>query len=583
MSSSAIRIDVNLTACDREPIRAPGAIQPHGALLALRTRDLMIVQASANTRSLIGHDAAGLLGAPVSSVLGVAQAASLAQQLERLKVAGEERGDMPLRFTLPKDDGTQLFNARVFRDAMTGIVLLELELAPAHDALSLHAFHSLVRQTLERIRNASSVHVLAQAIAEQMRILTGYDRVWVYRFHPDWHGEIIAESCRAGRESWLGLHYPASDIPGQARALFLEHPLRVIADVDYEPAALVPATNPITGMSLDLGGAVLRSVSPVHLQYMRNMGVRASLVISIVRDGVLWGLLSGHQYDAPKTLPYELHTVCEFLGQAFALQLAGTEGAEERDRLMRTRTIEGRLVELLAERTAAEALTASDISMMDLVASDGAAIVTQRVVSRVGSLPDDAFVRDLVAWLDRSAPFEDPSARSFDTLAGVFAPAQICTPTCSGMLAVPITSANDGADVARSWLLWFRGERVQSLRWAGDPSEKPVRRDIDGTERLSPRGSFTVWEQEVRGTSLPWTASDREAAEALSRIVNLVPDALWARPVAEARELKAVVAELRSRLSGASATVSTDVQRGFDALSARLDALVSNLSAPPAF
>ena len=573
--------ELNLAACDREPIRAPGAIQPHGVLLVLHARDLVIVQASANTLQLIGQDTQSLLGAPVSTFLGTAQAAAISRQVDRLKARGEERGDMPLRFTLAVNGSGRLFNARVFRDALAGVVLLELEPASTHDALSLYGFHTLVRQTLERIRNATTVDLLAQAIAEQMRMLTGYDRVWVYRFHPDWHGEIIAESCRAGTESWLGLHYPASDIPGQARALFLEHPLRVIADVDYEPVPLVPAMNPVSALPLDLGGAVLRAVSPVHLQYMRNMGVRASLVISIVRDGVLWGLLSGHHYATPKTLPYELHTVCEFLGQAFALQLTGTEGAEDRDRMLRTRSVEGRLVELLAQRTAAEALTASDVTMLELIPSDGAAIVGANGVARVGSLPDDAFLGDLVDWLERSAPADGPSARSFDALAGVFAPAQACTPTCSGLLAVRVSSAGVDEGSACCWLLWFRGERAQSLRWAGNPEDKPVRRDTDGSVRLSPRGSFAVWEQEVRGTSRAWTTADRESAEALSRVVHLAPEGLWVGPATEARRLKDVVDDLRSRMTAAASNVPSDVQFGFDVLSLRVDALIAMLSEPP--
>ena len=229
------------------------------------------------------------------------------------------------------------------------------------------------------IDEAQTLPALAQAVAEQMRALTGFDRVWVYKFHEDWHGEIIAEARDAGIETWLGMHYPASDIPAQARALFLRHWLRMIVDLEFVPVPLVPRDEPRSGRPLDMGGTVLRSVSPIHVEYLRNMGVRASLVISLVKGGKLWGLISGHHYAAPKFVPYATRMLCEFLAQAVSTQLGMAERVEDRERALEVRTLQARLLERFGrEPDFARALTGDPALLLGVVGASGAAASRRR-------------------------------------------------------------------------------------------------------------------------------------------------------------------------------------------------------------
>ena len=282
---------IDLTNCDREPIHIPGAIQPHGVMLVMREMDQQIVQASANAAARLtgGRD---VLGAPLSQVLGVPSADAIRVALNR--------GAIRASATIHTLAGA--FDATVHRSG--GLAVIELEPADASAVFAPDAFRDMIRETLAHIEEATTLAELAHAIAAQMRRLTGFDRVWVYRFHEDWHGEIIGESMRDGIEPWLGLHYPASDIPAQARALFLKNWLRMIPDVAYQRVPIEPENNPLTGEPLDLGNSVLRAVSPIHIQYLTNMGVTASLVISLIHRGQLWGLISGHHYSGPKRVPF---------------------------------------------------------------------------------------------------------------------------------------------------------------------------------------------------------------------------------------------------------------------------------------
>ena len=584
-----------MTVCDREAIHAPGAIQPHGALLALRASDLVILQASANARLLLGMEAQALLGQPVSVLLGDAQAMTLARLLETLNARGEARSDTPLHITLAVDGKIERFDSTLHRSTGAAVVLFELERAVTHDALSLYGFNALVRRTLARVRGATTLDTLAQTIAEQMRVITGYDRVWVYRFHEDWHGEIIAESRRAGVESWLGLHYPAADIPVQARALFLEHPLRVIADVTYTPSAMVPVLNPETGAPLDLGGAILRSVSPFYIEYMRNMKTQGSLVVSLLKDGQLWGLISGHHYSGPKFVPSEIRTVCEFLGQAFSAQLVAAERSDEKDRALRARSVEGKLVEQLARGSIVSALTAGATTIIDLVPCTGASIVlgsgSDALVSSVGLVPPEGDVRDLVEWLDTRAPLRsariDGDVRdvaSFFKLDTEYAAASAYRADASGLLAVRLGFARAGdvvraTDRSHGWLLWFRSERRQMLRWGGDPTERPVEHQKERSPRLSPMGSYDAWQEEVTGTATPWRADEHESAVALTQAVSVacrwsVTGAAVGEAAALATELRTAIDSVRLRLDDGFPEATT-----LDDVTTRLEVVMTTLIA----
>jgi len=556
----------------------------------MRANDFIVLQASSNTGSLLGVAAEALVGQSIAALVGSAQASRLLRAVERAVALDEDRLDAPVPVTIAIAKRPVRFDALVSR---TGdVLLLELEPTPNRDMLSVYSFQSVVRQTLSRIRGSQTVRSLAQAIAEQVRVLTGYDRVWVYRFHPDWHGEIIAESGRQGIQSWLGLHYPASDIPAQARALFVEHPLRVIADVNYTPSPLVPALRQDTGAPTDLSASILRSVSPVHLQYMRNMGVRSSLVVSLVKDGVLWGLISGHDYGGTKTVAHEVRTVCEFLSEAFSIQLALAQAVEERDQTLRVRSVTSTLLaRLLREADPVHALLGGGTTMLDLAEASGGAVVLGNTIAATGAVPSDEEIRALVAWIDTVPSMADGHQPAGERTASVYATTELCNTfpeaaayadVASGVIACRIAAA-EVYDHGPSYLLWFRGERRQTVPWAGDPT-KPLTVSAQGVARLEPRGSFALWEQEVRGSTAPWPESALEATASLggvaSRIlVSPAADTRRARRREERETLSRELSQIARQATSAASDPSGTSLQSMAELAERLESLMRDLSA----
>ena len=488
---------IDLTNCDREPIHIPGAVQPYGVLLAMREPALDVVIASASSSKLLGRPASELIGHRFEELFGASAANDVRSMLSRPASTAFCR--------LRVGTAGALFDAFVHRSDELAI----LELEPAVEAvdLTVERMSNVMRETVRRVEAAESLTELAQSVADEMRALTGFDRVWVYRFHPDWHGEIIGESKRDDIETWLGMHYPASDIPTQARALFLRNWLRVIPDVRFTPSRLEPPYDPRTQLPVDLGGALLRSVSPIHLEYLSNMGVTASIVISLIHRGKLWGLISGHHYSGPKRLPHADRALCEFLAQALSLQIGSADRLEDRRYSLEIRERQGRLVERLVQSTDADtAVTTGAITLADLVSASGAMVVRPRGRLRVGKTPTDAQVDGLLAWLRaRGEEVFETSA-----LPSLYPPAAEFADVASGVLAVSISRGGGAV------LLWFRGEQRQTVKWAGDP-RKPVTMAPDGSPRLHPRGSFALWEEEARGTSVAWRPIELEAAGELRR------------------------------------------------------------------
>jgi chemotaxis family two-component system sensor kinase Cph1 len=493
---------IDLTNCDREPIHIPGAIQPHGALLALRGPSLEVVQASESVREHLGVEAREILGLPLDAVLG----AEAAAQVRALAAGQQDRAFGSVRAALP-GRGEARFDVTLHHG--DGLLVVDLEPASGDEALTPEQFRGVMRSVVERLERAETLAQLADGMAEEMRDLTGFDRVWVYRFHPDWHGEIIGEARRDDIETWLGMHYPASDIPAQARALFLRNWIRAIPDLGFVPSPLVPGDNPATGKPLDLGRSALRSVSPIHVQYLANMGVTASLVISLIHRGKLWGLISGHHYTGPKRISAEVRTLCEVLAQALSLQVGTADRLDERDYALEVRAAQSRLLARMGDDAGLEqVLTSGEVTLLDVAAAGGAAVVRQGFTFRAGATPDDAELAELLEWLRGRRDDVFATTR----LAAEFPPAAAYADVAAGLLAVPLSRDR------RDFLLWFRGEQRQTVRWAGDP-RKPVTLVADGSARLHPRGSFELWEEEVRGTSCPWREIEREAALDVRRAV----------------------------------------------------------------
>jgi chemotaxis family two-component system sensor kinase Cph1 len=508
---------VDLTNCEREAIHLIGHVQPHGALLGVDRATGRVTHASESVETLLGHGAAVALGRELAELLGDEATAAIMESATAIEAAG--------RTYLPVEAGAGRFDVTVSGDATHALV--ELEPAAGRDQLSVRGFAALVQGAMARIAHGRTLADVAQAVAEQTRHLTGFDRVWVYKFHDDWHGEIIAESAHARvTEKWLGLHYPASDIPAQARALFLRHWLRLIADVEYAPSP-IHAQGGAAGAPLDVGDCVLRGVSPMHVQYLRNMGVHASMSVSLVKDGRLWGLVSCHHYDGPRRVPFEVRAACELLGQAFSYSIGGVEELEQRDYVLRLGSVGARLFEHIArDGDVADGLTRHDPDVLALTSATGAAIALDGTLTLCGKTPPRDTIVALVAWLRE----QGRERWATDALAAAWPPAAPHGDVASGLLAIAVSRS------APDFVLWFRPQRVQTVRWGGDPRRK-FDTDPGGAPRLSPRGSAALWEEEVRGRSAPWLPAEVDAARSLR---GTLVDVLLAR----ADELRTLNAEL---------------------------------------
>lgn len=476
-------VEPDLRGCADEPIRIPGAIQPHGVLLGVSEPDLVVQVASANASLLLGRDAAGVR---LDELLepGVAQLLHTGD----LTVLNPHRSRV---------DGVEV---DLVAHRVDGLLVVEVEpLETAREAEPV--WHRRLPLTLQRMQAAPSLEALSDVLATEVRSLTGFDRVMVYRFDRQWNGEVIAEDRRKDLEPFLGLRYPASDIPPQARALYVTNWLRLIPDATYEPVPLVP--DHLQGRPLDLAAAGLRSVSPVHLEYLANMGVVASMSVSLVDEGRLWGLIACHHYAGPHRPSATDRAAAEFLGRTASVLLRSKVEAGNSRRVLEVAATQARLVEALARspRGPLEALTGGELTALDLVPAGGAALRVGGRLHLLGTTPPADRVADLVEALLRA----DTTAT--DAVLTVLPDAHDVVPLASGVLAVPLGG--------RDFLAWFRPETLREVAWGGDPTTPKIVAGDHGP-RLSPRRSFARWTEIVRGTSAPWRPYEVAAAQQLA-------------------------------------------------------------------
>ncbi len=496
----------DLTYCDREPIHILGHAQSHGVVLVLQLPDCTIVQVSDNTLALLGQQPEELWQQSLDRVLAPDLVAYLKDCVQH-----EQLSENPLHiFTIKVSGREQPFDA--IAHTIDGLLVLELEPALLADTIArVDPYHTL-KTALPRLMSTLTLRPFCQGVAEHVRALTGFDRVMVYRFHPDQSGEVIAEARHNDLVAYLGLHYSASDIPQQARALYLRSRLRLISDVADTPTTIVPTLNPVTGRPLDMSFAVLRSVSTMHIEYLINMGVRASMSISLITDNQLWGLIACHHQSGPKYVPYDIRTACEFLGQVVSALIATKHEHEDYEYALQLKSTVARFVDLLSTGdNVIESLTGFSPDLLDVMQADGAAICFNGECRHLGVTPDTASIRQLIAWI---AAQSDQVVFATNALARDYPPGEQMIAVASGVLAVAISHTR------YDYVLWFRPEVIQTVHWAGDP-HKPYEVADDG-ERLSPRKSFALWKQEVRATSQPWQPCEIEAAHELRNAIIAV-------------------------------------------------------------
>lgn len=496
---------VDLTNCDKEPIHIPGLIQPHGVLLVLQDPCLQIIQVSSNTQEIIGHKPEKLLGKPLSDLLDAKQIKKIQQCLSEDFVSIN-----PLKLSLKNIKKSIDFDGIVYR--LDRVIILELEPKKAKGKTDFFDFYHQVKGTITRIQKAPTLLEMCQIVVEEIRHITGFERVMVYRFDLEGAGSVIAEDTDQGTP-YLDLRYPASDIPKQARHLYTLNWLRLIPDANYQPVPLIPTNNPVTNQPLDLSLSVLRSVSPIHLEYMHNMGVSASMSISLLQNQQLWGLIACH-HSSSKYIPYNIRTACEFIAQVMSVELANKEAREDTDYKMQLKSLQTQFVEALSQ---AESLFAGMVQLksqlLHLVNATGAVICNSNQYVCVGETPPQEEVQALLEWIKpqlHQGWFETRSLTKHYPLGASF------VAIASGVLALEISR------VHHNYILWFRPEVIQTVNWGGNPN-KPVEVTTDGSLRMSPRKSFDLWQETVRGCALPWKPCEIAAvAELRSLIVGIV-------------------------------------------------------------
>ena len=411
----------------------------------------------------------------------------------------------PLECVIDVAGEPRAFDA-VLRREPDGVLLVELEIAYGERPFSFPNTYQAVRSSVEDLNRATTLADLYDTAARAVRDLTGFDRVMVYRYDEDYNGEVVAEAKREELNSFLGLHYPSTDIPAQARALYEKNWIRLISDVGYTPAPLVPAIDPATGTPLDLTYATLRSVSPIHVEYLQNMGVHASMSISLLRHGRLWGLIACHHYAGPHLPPFGTRAAAEFLGSTLSLRLVDRF---EDDQLHKRLAAQRVLAKLIAatlddgEPLAATLLGAPDL--IDLVPADGVVVYLQGDHRVRGSVPPQEVISAVATWA-RGAGDEIASS---ECLSREMPWARHRSAVGRGALALNLP---DG-----QYAVWFRREVLRSVDWGGDPGNKAIAVREGEEVRLSPRKSFERWREVVRQRSEPWRLTETESAEALRR------------------------------------------------------------------
>lgn len=536
---NSTRPSVDLTNCDREPIHVPGSIQPHGVLLVLDEASWEIQQVSANSRERLGIAAESLLGQRLAAALGTDGADQVINGLTR--VPAQHR---PLRVaTITVADG-QRVHALVHRAEEQ--LILELEPADVADTESgpLDSYAQVDSFSLQA-EVVNTAAELCQLAAETIRELTGFDRVLVYQFDADWHGVVVGEAGNGRLPQLLHHRFPASDIPAQARELYRISRLRIIPDASYTPVPLIPGENPRTGRPLNMSFSTLRSVSPVHVEYMRNMQTASSMSVSILLSDQLWGLISCHHLE-PRHISFPIRATCDLVARAFSLRLSTLERADEARRNREAKTTFTQLIARMAEQSDfATALAEQAHDLLAFTGATGAAIVTETQCLRVGATPSESAIRSLATWL-----FESGNRETYvtDRLSESYPAAETDVEVASGLLAVSISKLHP------SYVLWFRPEVIRTIAWGGDPRKNIER--VGGQVRIHPRQSFETWKETVRHTSRAWTESEVSgAADLRNTIMGIV-----LRQAEEVAALNQELSRSNRELEAFSYSVSHDLR-----------------------
>ncbi|WP_094673523.1 GAF domain-containing protein, partial [Hydrocoleum sp. CS-953] len=464
--------------------------------MVLQEQELDIIQVGSNTEKWLNIPPENLLEQNIECLLDSEQIDKIRQNL-----AGNFVYINPLKLSIKCGNEVRLFNGIIHRN--NGVVILELEPCENESATDFSQFYQLTFPIINKIQKSANLHELCQIVVQEIRKITGFDRVMIYKFHPDDSGEVIAEDKREDQEAFLGLYYPAYDVPQVARAVFSVKFVRTIPNINSQIVELVPQFNPLTNEPLDLTFSVLRGVSRCHVKYLDNMGVMGSMSVSLVKEGKLWGLIACH-HESTKYIPYHKRVVCEFLGQIMSIHIPMREQNDNLDNKVALKSVQAEVIKIISEsEDLLNVIKNIGSKLLTIVGATGSVIFLEGEYHKVGKTPNDAEITELLNWVKNQMKTD---IYSTDSLPIIYPPAQEFKDISGGLLVLEI------AKLQEVYVLWFRPEVSQTVNWAGNP-EYPIEIESDGKMTLCPRTSFEQWQEIVKFHSLPWQPYEIEGAQ----------------------------------------------------------------------
>lgn len=481
--------------CGKVPIHLINTVQSYGALLVLSRPSLQFIQVSENVVSLFGIPAPSLINTPIDTHVDPPALDFLKRMTDAV---GTDK--IPQIWTIRGQEHFVVLHIK------NEYILAEIDLTPylREEQRSFASIYQEIKYSMALIESAKTTTDICTIAARELKRISGFDKVMIYRFDRQWNGTVIAEEREEDMESYCGFTFPASDIPKPARELYLRNPYRFIPDRNYQPVKLFPVINPITHSFIDLSDCNVRGVTSVHLEYLANMGVTASMSTRILNNDSLWGLIACHHKTA-RHLSFELCSVFELLSNFISARMHSLQNKEKHDAETEKRDIYARLLEQIYDsQDVKKGLFTGEATVLQLFRAQGAAISYNGQLNIEGALPDKESIEELLLWLHTrrlTRPLHT------DHLSGQFDRAASYMDTASGLLAIPFHTGEE------KYLLLFRPEVKRVINWGGDPGGRIVF-EKDGLN-YHPRNSFKQWRQIVDGTSLPWQEEDLAAAETL--------------------------------------------------------------------
>jgi light-regulated signal transduction histidine kinase (bacteriophytochrome) len=497
--------------CGRVPLNQTNLIQPHGILLVLDKKDGTVLQVSENVQQKFGIPPNALVGKSVSGFLAAGQM-EIIQELA-VKQPGSKITHAVSMVIDGKNAGA--YTAQVH--AKDAYLVMELEEDTADKNFNLISRYQDLKRMLAAVDAATTTGEACSIVAEELKKISGFDKVMIYRFDEAWNGEVIAEEMEQGMDPYYGLKFPATDIPKQARELYKKSPYRFIPNIAYEPVRLYPVINPVTSAFTDLSDSNLRSVAAVHLEYLANMNVTASMSTRILKGDKLWGLIACHHRTA-KYLSNEMCSVFELLSGIISTKIASVTERDDYRYRYDMQQLQMRIIETIySEGNILSSLSGKSDDLLRLLSADGVVIVQDRQSEKMGKVPPASGLEDLLYWLQSSgngAVIQHPS------LQAVYEPAGTYSGIASGILVLPVQPEKG------NFILAFRTEAVQKVSWGGNPTEA-LQFESDG-KKYHPRASFKIWQETVYKTAIPWKEEEIEVAEQfLGFVVNYTRNKIY--------------------------------------------------------